>query len=82
MYDKDELCEKIRSVFPEIGACGIDVKVNYDERKQAWIVDLTQGEHHLQTHLEPQDAALCMEGKQCVHLGAQISQLETNINKV
>ena len=81
MYDKNTLCEKIRSIYPEIGECGIDVDVSYDEQKEAWIVDLKHEGHHLKTHLEPRDAALCLEGKHCVYLGAQVSQLVENIKK-
>ena len=44
MHDKRELCEKIRSIYPEIGECGIDVAVDYDEAKKAWIVDLQHGD--------------------------------------
>ena len=56
--------------------------MNFDENKKAWIVDLKKGSHHLKTHLESQDADACMEGKQCVYLGTQISQLVENIKKV
>ncbi len=62
MHDKKELCEKIRSVHPDIGECGIDVDVEWDETK-AWIVDLKKDEEALKTHLEPEDADGCMEGK-------------------
>ena len=82
MQEKQNLCEKIRSLYPEIGACGIDVETNFDENKKAWIVDLKKGSHHLKTHLELQDADACMEGKQCVYLSTQISQLVENIKKV
>jgi hypothetical protein len=81
MVDKIELCEKIRSMYPEIGECGIDVNLEYDRGKGAWIVDMKRGRHRLQTHLEPQDATACMEGKQCVSLGSQIAQLLANIGK-
>jgi hypothetical protein len=40
MYDKNELCEKIRALYPDIGECGIDVNVEYDEDQKAWVVDL------------------------------------------
>ena len=79
MHDKKELCDKIRSIYPDIGECGIDIAVEYDEAKKAWIVDLKHGEQHLKTHLEPQDADDCMDGKQCVYLGTQIAQLVSNI---
>ena len=79
MYDKKELCEKIREIYPDIGECGIDVDVEYDEAKKAWIVDLKKDQHELKTHLEPEDAAVCMAGKQCISLGIQIAQLTENI---
>ncbi len=82
MYDNNQLCEKIRSVFPDIGKCGIDLKLDFDDEKKAWIVDLTKGSHHLQTHLEPEDANICMEGRQCVGLAMQIGQLRGNIDSV
>jgi hypothetical protein len=82
MQDKKELCEKIRSIYPDIGECGIDVDVEYDEAKKAWIVDLKKGEQELKTHLELQEVDDCMEGKQCVSLGIQISQLRANIEKL
>lgn len=82
MHDKTELCDKIKSIYPDIGECGIDVKVEYDETKKAWVVDLKKDEHELKTHLELQEADECMEGKQCVSLGVQIGELRTNIEKM
>jgi len=82
MHDKKELCEKIKSVFPDIGQCGIDVQVDFDQSKKAWVVDLEKDKHRLKTYLEPEDADLCMDGKQCVGLGLQIAQLRANIEKV
>ena len=81
MHNNKELCEKIRSLYPAIGECGIDVDVAYDERKKAYVVDLKQGQHELKTHLEPTDADACMEGRQCVYLGTQIAQLVANIKR-
>jgi hypothetical protein len=82
MQDKKELCEKIRSIYPDIGECGIDVDVEYDEAKKAWVVDLKKDEQELKTHLELQEVDDCMEGKQCVSLGLQIAQLRANIEKL
>jgi hypothetical protein len=79
MIDREELCEKIKSIHPDIGECGIDVDVDWDEAKKAWIVDLKKDNHELKTHLESEDADGCMEGKQCVSLGLQIAQLKANI---
>jgi hypothetical protein len=81
MHDKEELCNKIRTIYPELGECGVDVTVEFSEEKKAWIVDLKKDKHELTTHLDLTDADACIEGKECVHLGSQISQLIANIRK-
>jgi hypothetical protein len=40
MLDKNELCERIRCLYPEIGPCGIDITVDCDSDQKAWLVDL------------------------------------------
>ncbi|MFH7321164.1 hypothetical protein ACHHRT_11220 [Desulfurivibrio sp. D14AmB] len=82
MPSKEELCNKIKEVFPEIGSCGIDLKVDYDDSEKAWVVDLKKGDHELKTYLEEPEAQQCMEGKQCVSLGLQIGQLRKNIEEL
>lgn len=82
MPTKEELCEKIKEVFPEIGACGINLAVDYDKTNQAWVVDLKKDNHELKTFLEETEAQECMEGKQCVSLGLQIGQLRKNIEQL
>ncbi|MBW2011498.1 MAG: hypothetical protein JRG68_03660 [Deltaproteobacteria bacterium] len=81
MHSKEELCEKIRDLYPDIGACGIDVNVDYDKEKKVWVVDLKKDKHELKTFLEDEDADLCIEGKQCVSLGIEIAQLKANIER-
>jgi hypothetical protein len=82
MVDKDELCRKIREIYPDIGECGIDVKVAFDESNQRWTVNLKKGSRQLKTFLEEGDAELCLQGKQCVSLGIEISQLRGNIEQL
>lgn len=82
MIDKAALCDKIRDLYPDIGECGIDVDVDYDQEKQAWIVDLKKGSFELKTHLEDDDADQCMLGQKCVGLGIEIAQLRSNIERL
>ena len=82
MYDKKELCEKIRELYPDIGECGIDVDVDYDEAQKSWTVNLKKDQIQLKHFLEDQDAELCMGGKQCMSLGLEIAQLKDNIAKI
>jgi hypothetical protein len=82
MIDKGKLCEKIREIYPDIGECGIDVDVEYDDNQKAWVVDLKKDKHELKTFLEDSDAELCLDGKQCVSLGIEIAQLRGNIDRL
>lgn len=80
--NKKELCDKIRSLYPDIGECGIDVNVEYDDANDRWTVYLKKDNKELKTFLEPGDADLCMEGKQCVSLGIEINQLKDSIDRM
>lgn len=82
MMTKEELCQKITDIYPDIGVCGIDLDVDYSDEKGAWVVDLRQKGHHLQTYLESDDAQKCMDGKQCISLGMQVAQLMENLKEL
>ena len=82
MLDKNELCEKIRSLYPDIGECGIDVRVDYDDEQKVWVVNLKKEKQELKTYLEDGDAEKCIEGIQCVSLGIEIAQLRANIDSL
>ena len=82
MIDKDELCQKIVNLYPDIGKCGIDVNVDFDTDNNTWVVDLKKDKQELKTYLEAGDAENCMEGKQCVSLGIEIAQLRANIERM
>ena len=82
MLDKNELCERIRSLYPDIGECGIDITVDYNTEQKTWVVDLKKNKQELKTFLEDGDAEKCMDGIQCVSLGIEIAQLRTNIERM
>ncbi|MBW2432911.1 MAG: hypothetical protein JRF36_04875 [Deltaproteobacteria bacterium] len=82
MIDKKELCQKIIELYPDIGQCGIDVNVEYDQDQNSWVVDLKKDKIELKTFLEEGDAEKCMLGEQCVSLGIEIAQLKGNIERM
>ena len=82
MIDKEELCKKIADIYPDIGRCGIEVQVEYDETQKRWVVDLKKNGQELKTFLEDGDAERCLEGIQCVSLGIEIAQLRGNIERM
>ena len=80
-HGREELAAKLRGLYPEIAAHGIDLGVEFNHEKNAWIVKLSKGAHRLTTHLEKKDADGCLEGIQCVYLGVQIAQLIKNFEQ-
>ena len=82
MIDKEELCEKIIALYPDIGKCGIDVNVEFDENQNTWVVDLKKDRYELKTFLEDGDAEKCLKGIQCVSLGIEIAQLKDSIERM
>lgn len=82
MLNKEELCRRIREIYPDIGACGIDVDVVFDEQQNRWTVFLNKDDIRLKTYLEPGDAELCLQGKQCVNLSIEINQLKDSIDRM
>ncbi len=82
MINKKELCEKIRTLYPDIGECGINVDVDYDRQQKSWVVGLKKGTTRLKTFLEDGDAEKCMLGEKCVGLGIEIAQLRANIERL
>jgi hypothetical protein len=79
MHKDQDVCKKIVELYPEIGVCGIDVTVEFDEGKNCFAVQLSKDGHELTHHLEIPDADACIEGKQCVSLGLEIAQLKKHV---
>lgn len=79
MYSATELCEKITSLYPDIGRCGVDIDVSYNQTEKTWMVHMEKGSHALNHFLEQLDADRCMEGRQCIALGLEVAQLRKNV---
>lgn len=82
MYSKNQICARIRSIYPDVGKCGSDIKLDFDKMNNAWSIQLQKGKKRLKTFLETEDATSCMENQQCLGLGWQIYQLKDNINQL
>lgn len=82
MHTKNELCAKIRELYPDIGECGIDLEVDYHTPQRAWVVKLKKDGHELKTFLEPSDADACMLDSKCIGLGIEVAQLRGNVERL
>ncbi|CAB5173179.1 hypothetical protein D3OALGA1CA_5882 [Olavius algarvensis associated proteobacterium Delta 3] len=76
MIDTKTLCEKIITIYPEIGECGIEVRVEYDEAEEFVVVYLEKAHYTVKHFLPKEDAEACLKGKQCVALGLEIAQFK------
>ena len=47
MYQKNQICEKIKSIYPDVGKCGIDIQVDFDHNNKAWVVLLKKDNQEL-----------------------------------
>ena len=81
MIEKAELCKKITEIYPDIGQCGINLDVEFDDQQDRWVVHLEKSHHRVKTFLEEGDAELCMMGRQCVSLGIEINQLRDTVER-
>ena len=74
MIDRHALCEKIKSLHPEAGECGVDVDVEYDDEERSLVVYLRKKERRIKHYLSENDAVDCLAGRQCVALGLELAQ--------
>ena len=75
MLDREALCEKIISIYPDIGKCGMDIDVDYDVEKQSTVIHMRRGNKKVKHCLPDEDAEACMAGRQCIALGVGVAQL-------
>jgi len=81
MIDKNSICATIREIYPEIGECGIDLAVDYNEENSAWEVELKKDGRILKTFIETTEADACITKENCIGLGVEIAQLKGNIER-
>jgi hypothetical protein len=77
-----ELCEKIKALHPEIGECGIDIKITWNEGKKIWDMIFKKKGHVLTSHMSPEEARVCMEGRKSMALDTRIANLQSTLAKV
>lgn len=74
MSDRNDVCQKIISLYPDLGDCGDDVSVVWDEENEAWAVDFAVDGQRIRHYLGDDDAAACILGEQCIGLGLEFAQ--------
>ena len=75
---KAELIQKLKAIYPDITAHRLNLDVEFNADKNAWVVKLERDDAKLHTYLDKADADACLEGVQCVYLGVQVGQFIQN----
>jgi len=81
VYSEAALKDKILEMYPEIREHHLLASLDFDERKNAYVLTFKRGTEVLTTHLEKQDADDCMNGIKCVYLGIQVAQFIRNFDE-
>lgn len=74
MYDNLEVCGRITDFLPEIGVCGVDVKVTHDDDLKAWRVNYVEEGCPAVAYLDEADVDRCLDGRECLSLGLMVRQ--------
>jgi len=82
VIDKHTICNTIREIYPDIGKCGIDLAVDYDEENRAWAIELKKDGRQLTTYIETADTDTCITRENCIGLGIEIAQLQGNLDRL
>lgn len=77
-YTKIALEDRIFEMYPEIRGNGISMSIDYDRKKNSYIIKLKRDDRELTTHLEKNDADDCMDGIKCISLGIKVGQFIKN----
>jgi hypothetical protein len=82
MHTKEQICENINEIFPDIGICGINFSVDFDRINNFWVVSLKKDNPERKTTISFEDASRCMNDNLCSEIGQKVSQLRDNINNM
>ncbi len=69
------LKDRILEFHPEIEKQGFNLRISFDEATNRFVLNLSKGGHELGAYLGKKDADACMDGKKCVDLAVQLTQL-------
>jgi hypothetical protein len=72
--DKNALAAKVREMYPEVDKYGIDLSVEFDKDQDSWLIKFHKGGNDLYTHISEKEAADCLDGVECVHLGVELGR--------
>jgi hypothetical protein len=77
---KANLCNQIKSLYPDISQHGIQIAAVYLEEQRAWTVNLKKGKLCFTSLLEEEDLDRILSGQKCLSLAIEIQQIVDSAN--
>lgn len=74
MEHKENVCRTLHRIHPDIGECGKDLRVEWNENLGVWAVDFHKRGNRIKHFVDPQDMIDCMDKNKCVGLGIEFAQ--------
>lgn len=74
MLTNTRICDQLTRLYPDFGACGDTLNVNWDEENNAWAVDFEYNGGKIRHYLEDHDASACILQDRCVGMGIEFGQ--------
>jgi len=78
MFNSKDICDRIRSFYPDSGECGKDLRITYDQDEHAWVVEALGWKRPMKTFVDEADVDACLTRGHCVALSFQVGQLRAN----
>lgn len=75
MFSKNEVCQKVTELNPDLGTCDVDIDTYYSNSKKSWIIVSKKGDHDIVHYLDKKDIKNCLDGVECFSLGLDVAEL-------
>lgn len=75
MLSRQEVCQKVTELNPDLGVCGVDIDTHYSAAKKSWIIVSKKGDHDVVHYLDKKDLKSCLDDVECFSLGIDVSEL-------
>ena len=80
-YHKEDLQRKLLDIYPELKRVGVSVELEFDDKRDSWILSFTRGNFKKHAFLHQKDARACMDDNMCLYLWGIVDQYVKEIEK-
>lgn len=80
--EKQELKAKLLELYPELERYGLSIELEFDQKKNAWVITFEKGGRERHAFLDKKDADECIQGRTCIYLGVLIGQYIRDLENI